>query len=491
MGVLTPQTTEWLSRNYESLKVYLDSLEGGVSALGLVSLVLALFASTHALLYKRDTRSTISWMGLIWLSPFMGAFLYFFLGVNRIRRRARLMRPREGLPPRESLGDNIGVDSATLLRLGDSVTRTPAVPGNTIVPLSDGDEAYPAMLRAIEGAQFSISLCTYIFDVDGIGMVFADALERAHRRGVQVRVLIDDVGSRYSFRRMHRVLAERGVPVALFLPLFRPRSFFFINLRLHRKCLVVDGMTAFTGGINIRQKHCIKQSPRSSVRDIHFEIRGPVVRDLQNVFASDWSFTTGEALNGASWFPALSEQGQVLARCVDDGPDFHIDNARWILLGAIASSQTSLRVVTPYFLPDAALITALNTAALRGVRVQVIIPEKSNLPWVDWASKTTLAQLLERGCEIHYTSKPFDHSKLMTVDGRWAFVGSANWDPRSLRLNFELNVEVFDTVFARKMDDTIDRKLVNSRRLKTDEIANRKFIVKIRDGIARLFSPYL
>jgi cardiolipin synthase A/B len=482
---------ESLSHFFHSLRVYLDSLEGGVSALGFAGLLMALFASTHALLHKRDTRSTISWMGLIWLSPFIGAFLYFFLGVNRIQRRARLMRPREGLPPRESLGENIGVDSATLLRLGDAVTRTPAVPGNSILPLADGDEAYPAMLRAIQGARFSISLCTYIFDVDEVGMAFAEALEGARRRGVQVRVLIDDVGSRYSLRRMHRVLQDRGVPVALFLPLFRPSSFFFINLRLHRKCLVVDGMTAFTGGINIRQKHCLKQGVRNPVRDLHFEIRGPVVRDLQLVFVSDWSFTTGEALRGSSWFPALSEAGQVLARCVDDGPDFHIDNARWILLGAIASSQASLRVVTPYFLPDAALITALNTAALRGIRVQILVPEKSNLPWVDWASKTTLAQLMERGCEVYYGEKTFDHSKLMTVDGRWAFVGSANWDPRSLRLNFELNVEAFDTAFAKQMDEVIDKKMVGARRLKPSEIAHRKFMIKIRDGIARLFSPYL
>jgi cardiolipin synthase len=243
--------------------------------------------------------------------------------------------------------------------------------------------------------------------------------------------------------------------------------------------------------MNIRQKHRLKHNETKAVQDIHFEIRGPVVRDLQVVFASDWNFTTGETLSGANWFPPLSEQGQVLARCVDDGPDFHIDNARWILLGAIASSQTSLKVVTPYFLPDSDLITALNTAALRGVRVQILVPERSNLPWVDWASKTTHSQLMERGCEIYYGGKPFDHSKLMVVDDRWAFIGSANWDPRSLRLNFELNVEAFDTSFAKLMNDAISAKMLKSRRLAPSEITDRKFLVKIRDGLARLFSPYL
>jgi cardiolipin synthase A/B len=475
----------------EKLFSPLEGFEWSLPFLGWFGLVIALLASVHVILRKRDSRSAIGWIGLIWLSPFVGAFVYSVLGVNRIQKRAQAMRPREGLPLRESLGENVGVESATLLKLGDFVTRTPALPGNSLRPLINGEEAYPAMLRAIASARFSITLSTYIFDVDPTGLAFADALEAAHRRGVQVRVLIDDIGSRYSFRKMHRVLKKRGVPVGRFLPLFRPNSFFFVNLRLHRKILVVDGMKAFTGGMNIREAHCLAAHPTSGVQDTHFEIDGPVVRDIQSVFASDWAFSTGEWLRGSNWFPPLSEQGPVLSRCVDDGPDYHIDNAQWILLGAIASAQERLRIVTPYFVPDATLITALSTAALRGVKVEILLPQKNNLPWVQWATQATIGQLLEKGCTIGFTPPPFDHSKLMTVDGRWAFIGSVNWDARSLRLNFELNVEAYDTAFVQQIDTLIDKKAEPAVWTSERQNAERRFPIRLRDGFARLFSPYL
>lgn len=465
--------------------------EWSLPILGWIGFLAAILASVHVVLRKRDSRSAIAWMGLIWLSPFIGAFLYVLLGVNRIQRRAQAMRPRGGLPHRESLGENVDIESASLLRLGDAVTRMPAVSGNSVRLLSNGEIAYPAMLAAIDSARYTLTLATYIFDRDKVGMQFAEALERAVARGVQVRVLIDDVGSRYSFRKMTSELARRGIPTGRFLPIFRPRSFFFLNMRLHRKILVVDGMNAFTGGMNIRDKHLVSQAGADAVQDMHFDVRGPVVRDLQQVFANDWAFTTGEVLKGDAWFPPLSEVGTVLARCVDDGPDSHMENARWILLGAIASAKKRLRIMTPYFLPDATLITALNTAAMRGIQVQIVLPQQNNLPWVNWASLGTIGQVVERGCELYFSPPPFDHSKLMTVDDRWVFFGSINWDERSLRLNFELNVEGYDTTLTKQINAHIESKLGPSRRVTAEEHANRSFGIRLRDGFARLFSPYL
>ncbi len=475
----------------ENISAFVERFEWSLTLLGWLGLVASLAASIHVVLRKRDVGSAIAWMGLIWLSPFLGAFFYLLLGVNRIQRRAQALRPREGLPHRESLGENINIESASLLRLGDSVTGVPAVPGNAIRLLSNGEAAYPAMLAAIESARYTLTLATYIFDHDEIGLAFAEALERAVKRGVQVRVLIDDIGSRYSPKKMPSVLASRGIPVARFLPMFRPRSFFFLNMRLHRKLLVADGMLAYTGGMNIRVKHCIERAGDGAVQDMHFEVRGPVVRDLQQVFASDWAFSTQEALRGPAWFPPISEQGSVLARCVEDGPDVHLGNARWILLGAIASAKKRIRIMTPYFLPDPTLITALNTAALRGIQVQIILPKENNLPWVHWASVGTIGQLVERGCELYFSPPPFDHSKLMTVDERWAFFGSVNWDARSLRLNFELNVEGYDTALARQIDQHIESFLRFARRVRMQELTSRSFPIRLRDGFARLFSPYL
>ena len=472
--------------------LYIDQFEWSFPVLGWLGLFLSFGASIHVIMRKRDSRSAIGWMGLIWLSPILGVLVYSVFGVNRIRTRAQAMRPRgDNLPMRETLGENVGIDSAGLLRLGDAITRTPAVGGCSVRPLMNGEQAYPAMLAAIESARYSVSLATYIFDYDEVGLRFAAALEAAVQRGVQVRVLIDDIGSRYSPKRMHRVLRRRGIPVAQFLPVFSFRSFFFINLRLHRKILVVDGMKAFTGGMNIRAVHEVSRGLPGSVQDTHFEVVGPVVRDIQQVFVNDWEFTTRERLSGGSWFPPQSEQGAVLARCVDDGPDLHFENARWILLGAIHSARHAIRIMTPYFLPDARLITALNVAALRGVKVQVVLPEQNNLPWVGWASTGNLWQVLERGCEIYQSPPPFDHSKLMSIDERWTFFGSLNWDERSLRLNFEINVEAYDTDLAKRTNAHIDAKIAGSRRYTLEDLNARSAGAKLRDGFVRLFDSYL
>src|SRR6185436_16670982 len=236
--------------------------------------------------------------------------------------------------------------------------------------------------------------------------------------------------------------------VARFLPTLPLWHFMTMNLRNHRKALVVDGRIGFAGGINLRHGNVLRDQPRRPVQDLHFQIEGPVVAQLQEAFVSDWVFTTREILEGESWFPKLEGGGDLIARVLTDGPDEDYDKLRWTLLAALAEAQSSVQIVTPYFLPDQVLIGVLNLAALRGVRVDIILPAHSNLPFVDWASRAMWWQVLERGCRIWLTPGPFDHSKLMIVDGHWCFFGSANWDTRSLRLNFELNVECYGRAFA-------------------------------------------
>jgi cardiolipin synthase len=224
---------------------------------------------------------------------------------------------------------------------------------------------------------------------------------------------------------------------------------------------------------------------------VHFRVEGPVVAQLQEVFADDWQFTTGEALRGEAWFPPPQAAGPVVARTIVDGPDENFDRLRWTLLAALAAARQSIRLVTPYFLPDAALVAALNVAALRGVAVDILLPSRGNLPVVDWASRAHWWQVLEHGCRIWLSPPPFDHSKLLLVDGAWALVGSANWDPRSLRLNFELNVECYDAGLAHRLGGLFEAKLRTARRVSLAEMDGRPFPIRLRDGVARLFSPFL
>jgi cardiolipin synthase len=212
---------------------------------------------------------------------------------------------------------------------------------------------------------------------------------------------------------------------------------------------------------------------------------------LQGAFADDWLFTTGESLRGKVWFQAQAGTGPVLARGIPDGPDEDFELIRWTILGALAAAKESLCIVTPYFLPDLTLISALNLAAMRGVTVDIILPEHGNLPFVQWASRAHWWQVLERGCRLWLTPPPFDHTKLLLVDDCWTLVGSANWDPRSLRLNFEFDLECYDRELAATLGALAREKLQSARRVSREELERRPLPLKLRDGAARLLTPFL
>ncbi len=464
---------------------------------------LTLSALGHALLTKRDVRASIGWVGLILVFPLVGPILYYLFGINLIRRRARGRSNHQlGSPasarralrsPAQRSGAFATIPSSRLAPLAflvGQVARRPLVKGNSIEILVNGEQAYPAMLEALATARRSITLSSYIFDWDAAGERFVAELEAACARGLEVRVLIDSVGGRYSSRPVVRILRRKGVRAASFLPGLLPLRWPYFNLRTHRKILVVDGETAFVGGMNIRQGHLV-ESASYPVQDVHFRVSGPVVSDTQGVFAGDWAFTTRERLEGDLWFPDLSPTGKAKARVLPDGPDEDLDQIRWTLLGALANARDSVRIQTPYFLPDNDLIVALQLAALRGVEVEVLLPAQNNLKFVAWASIAQWGQLLEHGCRIYLGEPPFDHSKLMTVDGLWALVGSANWDPRSLRLNFEIDLEIYDTEVAREIEALFERRRARARRVDARELASRPLWRQLRDGAARLALPYL
>jgi len=465
----------------------------------LVSTAAAL-TTLHVILYKRETRSALGWIGLSWLAPGVGSILYLIFGVNRIERRAKSLRhglEEYSAPPnvRPSTTDEIeerfDANLGSLAHLVDDVVKRPLLPGNRVEPLVDGDQAYPEMIEAIEGAERSVTFSTYIFDNDEWGRRFVDAFGEASDRGVEVRVLVDAAGLRYSFPSILRRLRSAGVRAARFLPSLFPPHLMSINLRNHRKIMVVDGRIGFTGGMNIRAGHVLESDTDTPTQDIHFRLEGPVVAHLQEIFVDDWNFTTEEELRGEDWFPDLSVAGDVFARGIPDGPDENMEKLPWTLHGALSSARDSIRIVTPYFLPDEALTPALCAAALRGIDVDIILPEQCNLPFVQWATFGQLRPLLERGCRVWLTPPPFDHSKVMVVDETWSLIGSANWDPRSLRLNFEFNVECYDPSLAGALDDWAVAKRDSAERLDLDAFDNRPYRHVFRDNLARLASPYL
>jgi len=215
---------------------------------------------------------------------------------------------------------------------------------------------------------------------------------------------------------------------------------------------------------------------------------------MQQVFANDWAFASGEALAGDDWFPTPAEspgEGNVWARGIEHGPDEHFEKLADVIAAALASARQRVRILTPYFLPNASLIQALAVTAMRGVEVEIFLPSANNIALVQWAATAQLNQLLEKGCRVYYTRPPFDHTKLMMVDGVWSLLGSTNWDPRSLRLNFEFNVECYSEGLAQSLNEIVDRKAETAQDVSLEEVNARSYPVRVRDGLARLLTPYL
>jgi len=447
----------------------------------------ALFASVHALLTKPDPRSAFGWIVVCWLFPLGGPILYGLFGINRVRARARQLRAERGgaRPPLQMAAGAAPPDH--LMRIGDAVTQWPRVPGNRIESLENGENAFPPMLEAIAGASCTVWLATYIFETDALGRQFIAALGAAAARRVQVRVLVDGVGEWYSWPHAVRELRRAGVNAARFLPprLFPPRL--SLNMRNHRKLLLVDGRVGFLGGMNIGGREVGKQGTRR-MADLHFKVAGPVLRELAATFGIDWQFATGESL---SLPEAAASCGPCLCRVITEGPDEDNDKLVSVMLGAVSLAREQLLIMTPYFIPPPELSSALQSAALRGVDVTVVLPERSNLRYVDWACRRWLQPLVERGVRVMLQPAPFAHTKLLVMDGSYAQIGSANLDPRSLRLNFEVAVEIYDAATCGRLARYIIEARDRSTPLTAAALHGLGRWAQLRNSLLWLLSPYL
>ncbi len=466
---------------------------------------IAILCVGHALLHKRNPRAALSWIVTILFLPIVGTLMYISFGIGRAdSRAAKLMRnaqlmakdhpeylqAAEGkLKPIGHIKNvNLPAQFQHMSILGKKLTGRSLSDGNCVELLINGDEAYPAMLNAIRKAKHHVYLTTYIFNGGDICQEFCRALSEAAARNVDVRLLLDGFGARiYSSSWEWKKIPEHGVRVTHFL---QPRLFppnLAINLRNHRKILVADDV-GFTGGMNIADYH-VKKHPKFNVQDIHFMLTGPIVSQLRESFLLDWGFCTNEytPLNAYE----KKKNGDVYCRMVLDGPGSGKDPLHELLYGAIAASTKTINIITPYFLPTQEFMASLKSAALRGVEVNVILPEKNNLFYVHWATFHLLPTLLDSGVRIFYQPPPFAHTKLLIIDGYYVQIGSANLDSRSLRLNFELNVECFDVDFAKRMETYFMSKMDISREYTMDDAEKKRLPTRLRNAACWIFSPYL
>ena len=449
------------------------------------------------ILQRKESGATLAWILVIVLVPFLGLLAFWLFGTTRLRLRRRKRRRVEArLAPallrfQSQSSNKLSAEGIppSLLRLAQNLDETGPQPGNEVTLLREGQVAFDALEEAIDSSRHHIHLVYYIWEPDRTGARMRDALVRASRRGVEVRLLLDDVGSRSTRKAFFQVLVEAGGRVERFLrvnPLSRQLG---LNNRNHRKIVVVDGDTGFTGGMNVGDVYAGLGEPWI---DLHARIRGPVVHSLQEIFCQDWYQATGDDLVNADYLPQISGAGNVWAQMLASGPA----DERWraihaLLFAAITLARERVWIVTPYFVPDPPIAMALQTAALRGVDVRLLLPGRSDHPLVMHAGRSFLDELLGADVRIFEFHDAMPHAKTVTIDSMISTLGSANMDQRSFRLNFEANILFFDADVAAELERDFLALCARATAITGRSRQDISRSQRLAEGIGRMLAPLL
>lgn len=460
-------------------------------------MVLALSAILHLLVHKREPVSTISWSLFVLLIPVLGPLIYFTFGPERLIRQAykrKLVITPASSSDNQSLSPArrpiATIPTSTFLNLTQNISQFPVSGGNKVHFLTDPQDALIAMIKAIEGAKSFVHLEYYIISSDIITDKIFDSLISAKKRGCQVRVLYDSLGS-LSLKRFHfRRLKNAGIHIAGFLPFSLVPQRINLNFRNHRKILIIDGVTAFTGGTNLGREY-LGNPGNHQWRDFSTQLWGPVVLQLEEVFKYDWKFTTQEDLSNSLYYPEPKSAGSALIQVIDSGPDTSFQSLHRAIFGGITSAQKQISLMTPYFVPDSSILTGLEVAALKGIDLKLILPKKNDQCLVKFASRSYYSDLLKAGAKIYEFNPKILHAKLMTMDDEFTLIGSGNMDIRSFRLNFEITLLIQDKDVTRRAQDLFEEDLKKSSRIQSSEFEKRGVTQEIIENVCRLLAPIL
>ncbi len=457
----------------------------------------AIGATVMLLLDRRPPTTTLAWLLALLLLPYVGAIIYFFFGPRRLRRKRlkyeKSRREVEGkaaplLARPEYLSEDFFHRYRQLATLIECLDQPAPSRASALKLYSDGDACYADMLDVIAAAKHHLHLEYYIWRADGVGTRVRDALVERARAGVQVRLLVDTVGSNTTRDSFFRPLEDAGGEVAWFnrprLLKLRLRHF---NFRSHRKILVADGRIAFTGGMNVTDDHA---SAGGGWRDTHLRFEGTPAAQLQRVFLDDWVFSHGPCEVLPAFFPDCPDGGGPYVQVASSGPDQQTWAIQRLLFNAIANARSSIRLTTPYFVPDEPMLAALVAAALRGVSVRILVPKRTDSFVVTAAARSYYDELARLGVEIWEYGPQMLHAKTAVFDDIVSVVGTANFDNRSFRLNFEVAAVVYSSGVARELDALFDADLASAARY---AIPRRRLPMheRLAMGAARLFSPLL
>jgi cardiolipin synthase len=472
-----------------------------------VNYVLAVVAVVTVLRRRAEPTAMVAWIFAILSVPGVGMLLYWLLGSQRLHRKAGRRRRRvayllagpkqwaeqQSRPATETPDVELPEDLVRIAKLGRRLTGMPPIAGNAVALLEEANTTYAALEEALRAAQHHVHMEYYIWQPDETGHYFRDVVVERARAGVECRLLLDAVGCRRLGRRFLRPLLDAGVRVAFFLPIypFRLRKRWSVHLRNHRKIVVVDGQVAFLGSQNIGDEYRGRLARLSPWYDTHMRLSGPAALFVQQIFAEDWYLAMRERLDSETYFRPPQRPGASIVQILSSGPDQSVSTLAQIVFAAVSSSRASIRISTPYFVPDLPVRLALLHACYRGVQVKLVLPTRSDSRLALWAARSFYADLIGAGVELYEYDGGVLHSKLVTVDDRWCLLGSANMDARSFRLNFEVTAVIYDPRVASDLSASIDRFCGAGRRITAHDVWHRRLRRQLGEGAARLFAPWL
>jgi cardiolipin synthase len=483
----------------EVLGIYWREITTAVAVLNTVSVVVVI---PWVLAIKREAISAVAWCLLVLLVPLFGALMFVMFGYQyvhrpllRKRRHRRSYREHHGpdAAPKHAEAEAAGDPDRTwegMARLALRLDAFPLTTGNKGTLYHEGQAAYDAMLEAIRAAEHHVHLEFFIIQPDASGRRFMEVLAEKAKQGVEVRVLYDAMGSRGLRWWFLRPLKKAGGQYAAFLPVSLLRRRIQVNLRNHRKILVVDGKVGFTGGFNIGEEYLGKVAKFGYWRDTHLRLEGPAVESLQRVFIEDWDFAYGEALKGGAYFRA-ERAGDWPVQIVQSGPDQELKSIREVYFAAALKARKRLWITSPYYVPDQGLRDALCMAGRSGIDVRLLFPYRPDKYLPFFAAHYYFSDLLEAGVKVYQYTKGFVHAKVWLADGQWASVGTANLDNRSLLLNFEVNALIYAPKAVAELEEQFKRDLETSIRLEPRAFAERPLSGRLAENACRLLSPVL
>lgn len=467
--------------------------------------VLALLSIATVLRRRKEPMSMLTWIFAIVTLPFVGSALYGLMDATRVRRKASRRRHRVAhllarLNDRAAsraggredvLATNLPEDLRTVEQIGRRLAQMPATSGNVVRIYQEANATYAALEEAIRAARRHVHMEYYIWQPDDTGRHFRDLLVQKAREGVECRLLLDAVGCWRLTRRFIRPLTQAGCQVGFFMPLYPSRRRFSPHLRNHRKIAVMDGQVAFVGSQNVGDEYRGRLKRLSPWYDSHLRVSGPAALFLQQTFAEDWLFATRESLTADAYFPEPEHVGDSVVQVLPTGPEQDFSMLGQLVFAAVSTARSDIRIATSYFVPAEALRMALIHACIRGVRVQLVLPTRSDAPLVLWAGRSFYSELLDAGVEIYEFDAGMLHSKIVTVDDRWCMLGTANMDVRSFRLNFEVTALVYDPGVTQELSASIERHCHRARRVMPRDVWRRRVSLQLYEGVARLFAPLL